>query len=72
MTNRYRLKPNEITILKDLRRPKVNRLVIGDIHLPYTHPKYLEHCQSIAELYNCSVFPALAFRTLIIATGKSS
>ena len=56
--NRFRLKPNEITILKDIRRPKINRLVIGDIHLPYTHSKYLEHCQKIAELYNCTVFSA--------------
>ena len=50
--NRFRLKPQEITILKDIRKPKVNRLVIGDIHLPYTHKRYLEHCQKIAELYN--------------------
>ena len=57
-TNRFRLKPHEITILKDLRKPKVNRLIIGDIHLPYTHPKYLEHCQHIAELYNCTAFSA--------------
>ena len=56
--NRFRLKPHEITILKDLRKPKVNRLIIGDIHLPYTHPKYLKHCQHIAELYNCTAFSA--------------
>jgi hypothetical protein len=56
--NRFRLKPHEITILKDIRKPKVNRLVIGDIHLPYTHKNYLRHCQRIAELYNCTVFSA--------------
>jgi len=50
-TNRFRLKPHEIEVLKDLRRPKTNRLIIGDIHLPYTHSDYLGFCVSIYEKY---------------------
>ena len=53
-TNRYRLKKHEIEVLKDLRRPKTNRLIIGDIHLPYTHSDYLGFCVSIYEKYNCN------------------
>lgn len=53
-TNRYRLKPHEIQALKDLRRPKVNRLVVGDVHLPYTHRNYLDHCVEIYNKYNCN------------------
>jgi len=52
--NRYRLKPNEIQIVKDLRKPTTRRLVIGDIHLPYTHPDYLDFCISIYNKYNCN------------------
>jgi hypothetical protein len=53
-TNRYRLKKHEIEVLKDLRRPKTNRLIVGDIHLPYTHSDYLGFCVSIYEKYNCN------------------
>ena len=53
-TNRYRLKKHEIEVLKDLRRPKTNRLIIGDIHLPYTHSDYLGFCASIYDKYNCN------------------
>jgi len=53
-TNRFRLKPNEIQVIKDLRSKKVNRLIVGDVHLPYTHKNYLQFCISIYNKYNCS------------------
>ena len=52
--NRFRLKPHEIQVIKDLRSKKVNRLCVGDIHLPYTHRNYLQHCIDIYNKYNCS------------------
>tara|TARA_R110000822_G_scaffold205419_3_gene341939 strand:+ start:652 stop:1383 length:732 start_codon:yes stop_codon:yes gene_type:complete len=52
--NRFRLKPNEIQVIKDLRSKKVNRLVVGDVHLPYTHRNYLQHCIDVYHKYNCS------------------
>ena len=52
--NRYRLKPNEIQVIKDLRSKKVNRLIVGDVHLPYTHKNYLQFCISVYKKYNCS------------------
>tara|TARA_R110002020_G_scaffold212120_3_gene418575 strand:+ start:603 stop:1334 length:732 start_codon:yes stop_codon:yes gene_type:complete len=52
--NRFRLKPHEIQVLKDLRSKKVNRLVVGDVHLPYTHRNYLSHCIDVYHKYNCS------------------
>ena len=52
--NRYRLKPHEIQVIENLRSNKVNRLVVGDIHLPYTHRNYLQHCINIYHKYNCN------------------
>jgi len=52
--NRFRLKPHEITVLEGLRKKKVNRLIVGDVHLPYTHKNYLRHCIDIYNKYNCS------------------
>ena len=52
--NRYRLKPHEIQVVKDLRKPTTRRLVIGDLHLPYTHEKYLDFCISIYNKYSCN------------------
>ena len=40
--------------LKEMRRTKVNRLVVGDIHLPYTHKNYLSFVKSIYNKYNCN------------------
>jgi uncharacterized protein YlzI (FlbEa/FlbD family) len=52
--NRFRLKQHEILILKGLRERKVNRLIVGDVHLPYTHKNYLDHCIEIYNKYDCS------------------
>lgn len=30
-----------------------NVLVIGDLHIPFTHPKYLAFCKQIQKEYNC-------------------
>jgi hypothetical protein len=51
---RPRLSLKENKFLKELRRKKTNRLIIGDLHLPYTHPRYLEHCIKIYEKYDCN------------------
>ena len=53
-TNRFRLKPHEIQVIKDLRSNKVNRLCVGDIHLPYTHRNYLQHCVDTYHKYSCN------------------
>tara|TARA_R100001443_G_scaffold117449_1_gene142906 strand:+ start:11547 stop:12281 length:735 start_codon:yes stop_codon:yes gene_type:complete len=52
--NRYRLKPHEIQVIKNLRKREVNRLIVGDIHLPYTHKDYLQHCVDTYNKYNCT------------------
>ena len=52
--NRFRLKPHEIQIIENLRSKKVNRLVVGDIHLPYTHRNYLQHCIDVYNKYQCT------------------
>tara|TARA_R110000765_G_scaffold136008_3_gene235131 strand:+ start:327 stop:1055 length:729 start_codon:yes stop_codon:yes gene_type:complete len=51
---RPRLSLKENQFLKEFRRKKTNRLIIGDIHLPYTHPKYLQHCIDIYNKYDCN------------------
>ena len=51
---RPRLSLKENQFLKEFRRKKVNRLVVGDIHLPYTHPRYLQHCIDIYKKYDCN------------------
>ena len=51
---RPRLSLKENQLLQDYRRKKTNRLVVGDIHLPYTHPRYLQHCLDIYKKYNCT------------------
>ena len=56
--NRYRLKPHEIQVVKDLRKPTTRRLVLGDLHLPYTHPNYLDFCISIYNKYSCNAVSA--------------
>jgi hypothetical protein len=53
-SNRYRLKPHEITIIKDLRKKNTRRLIIGDVHLPYTHKNYLKFAKSIYDKYSCN------------------
>ena len=52
--NRFRLKPHEIQIIENLRSKKVNRLVVGDVHLPYTHRNYLQHCIDVYNKYQCT------------------
>ena len=32
----------------------MNRLIVGDVHLPYTHKNYLQFCISIYNKYQCS------------------
>jgi len=56
--NRYRLKPHEIQVVKDLRKPTTRRLILGDLHLPYTHPDYLDFCISIYNKYSCNAVSA--------------
>lgn len=51
---RPRLNDKENEFLQEHRRKKVNRLIVGDIHLPYTHPRYLQHCLDIYQKWNCN------------------
>ena len=51
---RPRLNDKENEFLQEHRRKKVNRLIVGDIHLPYTHPRYLQHCIDTYHKYNCN------------------
>ena len=56
--NRYRLRPSEVQVIKDLRKPRTRRLILGDLHLPYTHPDYLDFCISIYNKYCCNAVSA--------------
>ena len=51
---RPRLSLKENRFLQEFRRKKTNRLVVGDLHLPYTHPRYLQHCKEIYDKYDCN------------------
>ena len=51
---RPRLNDKENEFLQEHRRKKVNRLIVGDIHLPYTHPRYLQHCLDIYKKHDCN------------------
>ena len=51
---RPRLNKKENEFLQEHRREKVNRLIVGDIHLPYTHPRYLQHCIDIYKKHDCN------------------
>jgi len=51
---RPRLSLKENKLLKEFRKRKTTRLVVGDLHLPYTHPRYLQHCLDIYNKYNCN------------------
>tara|TARA_R110000824_G_scaffold64494_4_gene168511 strand:- start:338 stop:1096 length:759 start_codon:yes stop_codon:yes gene_type:complete len=51
---RPRLNDKENEFLQEHRRKKVNRLIVGDIHLPYTHPRYLQHCIDIYKKHDCN------------------
>ena len=67
--NRFRLKPQEINVIKDLRKKSTRRLVVGDVHLPYTHKNYLKFAKSIYDKYSCN---ALSFTGDIIDSHFAS
>jgi predicted phosphodiesterase len=53
--NRYRLKPNEIAIIQEMRKSEVrNILIIGDLHEPFCLDGYLEYCQEQYKIHNCN------------------
>jgi len=53
--NRYRLKPHEIEVLKDMRRQEVrNVLIIGDLHEPFCLDAYINFCYNSYVKYNCN------------------
>ena len=55
LTNRYRLKPHEIEVIKSMRDTKTrNILVIGDLHEPFCLDGYLEFCVEQYKKYNCN------------------
>jgi hypothetical protein len=53
--NRYRLKPNEIAVIQEMRKSEVrNILVIGDLHEPFCLDGYLEWCKEQYKIHNCN------------------
>ena len=53
--NRYRLKPQEIEVIKKMRESEArNILVIGDLHEPFCLDGYLDFCIKQYETYNCN------------------
>lgn len=48
---------------------KINRLIVGDVHLPYTHKNYLCFVKSIYEKYSCN---AVSFTGDLIDSHFSS
>ena len=53
--NRYRLKPDEESLLLNYRKHKTNNvLVIGDLHEPFCLDGYLDFCKEQYELHNCN------------------
>ena len=54
-TNRFRLKPHEITVLQKMRSEQSrNILVIGDLHEPFCLDGYLDFCKEQYEKFNCN------------------
>ena len=54
-TNRFRLKPHEVTVLKKMREKQLrNVLVIGDLHDPFCLDTYLKWCADQYNEYNCT------------------
>jgi predicted phosphodiesterase len=54
-SNRYRLKPNEIAVIQEMRKSEVrNILVIGDLHEPFCLDGYLEWCKEQYKINNCN------------------
>ena len=51
---RPRLNSKENRLIEEHRREKVNRLIIGDMHLPYTDERYLQHCKNIYKKHSCN------------------
>jgi len=54
---RPRLTPYEFELVKRYRANKPeaeNRLIIGDLHAPFTLDGYLEFCQETADIWNCN------------------
>ena len=53
--NRYRLKPNELAVIQEMRKSEVrNILVIGDLHEPFCLDGYLEWCKEQYKIHNCN------------------
>jgi metallophosphoesterase superfamily enzyme len=54
-SNRFRLKPHEIEVLKKMRETETrNILVIGDLHEPFCLDSYLQFCIDKYYEYNCT------------------
>tara|TARA_R100001086_G_scaffold199785_2_gene115981 strand:- start:6342 stop:7091 length:750 start_codon:yes stop_codon:yes gene_type:complete len=53
MKYRPRLTKNEFDLIQEFRN-RPNILVIGDTHIPFNHPGYLDFCRSVQEKYRCN------------------
>ncbi len=53
--NRFRLKPHEIEVIRNMRATNTrNVLVIGDLHEPFCLNEYLDFCVDQYKKYNCN------------------
>jgi len=51
---RPRITQQEYQMILDSRKQNTNVLVVGDLHEPFTLKKYITHCKSIYDKYNCN------------------
>ena len=51
---RPRLHGQLIDAYRSLTRDERRILVIGDLHAPFTHQQYLQHCIDTFRRYNCN------------------
>ena len=51
---RPRISGKLINAYCNLIKPEKKILIIGDLHEPFTHPKYLEFCLDVYAKYNCN------------------
>jgi hypothetical protein len=54
IANRFDISIEEVKKAKKAARVKVNVLVIGDLHEPFSRDEYLEHCKEVYKKYKCN------------------
>jgi metallophosphoesterase superfamily enzyme len=54
MQHRPRVTPQQLKALERLRVKERRILVIGDLHLPFAHKNYFQHCVDTYDRFNCN------------------